>query len=67
MPAGSVIVFMGTLWHRGGANQSAAPRLAITPLYCEPWLRQIENQVLAAIRPTTPGPTTPERDVVRLR
>jgi hypothetical protein len=47
MPAGSVIVFMGTLWHRGGANQSAAPRLAITPQYCEPWLRQIENQVLA--------------------
>ena len=38
------IVFMGTLWHRGGANRSAAPRLAITPQYCEPWLRQIENQ-----------------------
>ena len=32
MPAGSVVVFMGTLWHRGGANRSAAPRLAITPL-----------------------------------
>jgi hypothetical protein len=31
MPAGSVVVFMGTLWHRGGANRSAAPRLAITP------------------------------------
>ena len=41
---------MGTLWHRGGANQSAAPRLAITPQYCEPWLRQIENQVLAVPR-----------------
>ena len=50
MPAGSVIVFMGTLWHRGGANQSVAPRLAITPQYCEPWLRQIENQVLAVPR-----------------
>ena len=47
MPAGSVVVFMGTLWHRGGANRSAAPRLAITPQYCEAWLRQIENQVLA--------------------
>lgn len=47
MPAGSVIVFMGTLWHRGGANRSAAPRLAVTPQYCEPWLRQIENQALA--------------------
>ena len=47
MPAGSVVVFAGTLWHRGGANRSAAPRLAITPQYCEAWLRQIENQVLA--------------------
>jgi ectoine hydroxylase-related dioxygenase (phytanoyl-CoA dioxygenase family) len=47
MPAGSVVVFMGTLWHRGGANVSARPRLAITPQYCEPWLRQIEQQVLA--------------------
>jgi ectoine hydroxylase-related dioxygenase (phytanoyl-CoA dioxygenase family) len=52
MPAGSVIVFLGTLWHRGGANRSAAPRLAITPQYCEPWLRQIENQVLAVPRET---------------
>lgn len=50
MPAGSVIVFMGTLWHRGGHNRSATPRLAITPQYCEPWLRQIEQQVLAVPR-----------------
>ena len=50
MPAGSVVVFMGTLWHRGGANRSGAPRLAITPQYCEAWLRQIENQVLAVPR-----------------
>jgi ectoine hydroxylase-related dioxygenase (phytanoyl-CoA dioxygenase family) len=47
MPAGSVVVFLGTLYHRGGANQSPEPRLAITPQYCEPWLRQIEQQVLA--------------------
>ena len=46
MSAGSVLVFTGTLWHRGGANRSTAPRLAITPQYCEPWLRQIEQQVL---------------------
>ena len=36
MPAGSVIVFMGTLWHRGGANRSTAPRLAITPSTASP-------------------------------
>jgi ectoine hydroxylase-related dioxygenase (phytanoyl-CoA dioxygenase family) len=50
MPPGSVLLFLGTLWHRGGANRSGAPRLAITPQYCEPWLRQIEQQILAVPR-----------------
>ncbi|HEU4840355.1 MAG TPA: phytanoyl-CoA dioxygenase family protein, partial [Ilumatobacteraceae bacterium] len=45
MPAGSVVVFAGTLWHRGGANRSDRPRLAITPQYCEPWARQQENMM----------------------
>lgn len=47
MPAGSVVVFQGTLLHRGGANQSNSVRLGITPQYCAPGLRQIENMVLA--------------------
>ena len=47
MPAGSAVVFAGSLYHRGGANQSDSIRLGITPQYCEPWLRQIENMVLA--------------------
>jgi ectoine hydroxylase-related dioxygenase (phytanoyl-CoA dioxygenase family) len=47
MPAGSVIVFSGSLYHRGGANKSDKPRLAITPQYCQPWLRQLENMVLS--------------------
>ncbi len=47
MPPGSVLIFSGSLYHRGGANDSAAPRLAITPQYCQPWLRQLENMVLA--------------------
>ena len=47
MPAGSVVVFAGTLWHRGGANNSGANRLGITPQYCEPWARQLENMILA--------------------
>lgn len=46
MPAGSVILFAGTLWHRGGGNRSDRPRLAITPQYCEPWARQQEQHVL---------------------
>jgi ectoine hydroxylase-related dioxygenase (phytanoyl-CoA dioxygenase family) len=47
MPAGSVIVFLGTLVHRGGANRSARPRLALSNQYCEPWARQQENYTLA--------------------
>jgi ectoine hydroxylase-related dioxygenase (phytanoyl-CoA dioxygenase family) len=50
MPAGSVLVFAGTLWHRGGANRTDTPRLAITPQYCEPWARQQEAQMLAVGR-----------------
>jgi ectoine hydroxylase-related dioxygenase (phytanoyl-CoA dioxygenase family) len=50
MPAGSVIVFLGTLLHRGGANASPAPRLALSNQYCEPWARQQENYVLSIPR-----------------
>jgi ectoine hydroxylase-related dioxygenase (phytanoyl-CoA dioxygenase family) len=48
MPAGSVLIFAGTLYHRGGAHTgSSGTRLAITPQYCQPWMRQIENMPLA--------------------
>jgi ectoine hydroxylase-related dioxygenase (phytanoyl-CoA dioxygenase family) len=47
MPAGSAVIFAGTLVHRGGAHRGTATRLAITPQYCEPWIRQIENLPLA--------------------
>jgi ectoine hydroxylase-related dioxygenase (phytanoyl-CoA dioxygenase family) len=50
MSAGSVVVFAGTLWHRGGANTTDRPRLAITPQYCEPWARQQEN-MMAVVGP----------------
>jgi ectoine hydroxylase-related dioxygenase (phytanoyl-CoA dioxygenase family) len=59
MPRGSALVFQGTLWHRGGANRSAAPRLAITPQYCQPWARQMENMVLAV--PPEVASTYPRR------
>lgn len=55
MPAGSVVVFPGTLWHRGGSNQSDAPRLGITPQYCQPWARQQENMTLAVPLPLAAG------------
>lgn len=46
MPAGSVIVFDAGTWHRGGANVSKGTRLAISPQYCQPWLRPQESQLL---------------------
>lgn len=50
MPAGSVVFFLGTLWHGAGANRSSATRMAATVQYCEPWARQQENYSLAVSR-----------------
>ncbi|MGH8530745.1 MAG: phytanoyl-CoA dioxygenase family protein [Nevskiales bacterium] len=50
MPAGSVVFFLGTLWHGGGANCSSGSRLAVTAQYCEPWARVQENMSLAVPR-----------------
>ena len=47
MKAGACLVFSGILIHRGGANRSPAPRLAITYQYCQPWGRTQENYFLA--------------------
>lgn len=52
MPAGSVVLFLGTTWHGGGANQSDQARLAATCQYCEPYLRQQENFLLEVSRDT---------------
>lgn len=46
MPAGSVLYFLSTLWHGGGRNISSADRVALTVQYCQPWIRQLENQML---------------------
>jgi ectoine hydroxylase-related dioxygenase (phytanoyl-CoA dioxygenase family) len=52
MPAGAAVVFLGTLVHRGGANRSDAPRLALSNQYCEPWARPQENYLLSVPRAT---------------
>lgn len=52
MPAGSVVFFVGTLWHGAGPNNSDKPRMAATAQYCEPWARQQENYSLAISRET---------------
>ena len=47
MPAGSLMIAKGNLWHRGGANTSKGNRLIVTPQYCAGWARQLENMALA--------------------
>ena len=59
MSPGSVVVFLGTTLHRGGANRSDGVRLGLTPQYCQPWVRQIENMALAV--PPDVVATLPER------
>ena len=46
MPAGSVLVFDGSIWHSGGANHTGESRLGIAMNYCAGWMRQQENQQL---------------------
>jgi ectoine hydroxylase-related dioxygenase (phytanoyl-CoA dioxygenase family) len=50
MPAGSLVLFAGTLLHRGGANSSATSRRAFSHQYCEPWGRQQENFIMSVPR-----------------
>lgn len=50
MPAGSVIVYDGALWHAGGVNASGARRVGIVCNYCVGWMRQEECQLLALPR-----------------
>jgi ectoine hydroxylase-related dioxygenase (phytanoyl-CoA dioxygenase family) len=46
MPAGSVLVWVGSLWHGGGANHTSERRVGIAMNYCAGWVRQQENQQL---------------------
>lgn len=46
MPAGSVLVWHGSLWHGGGANSTDERRCGIAMNYCAGWVRQQENQQL---------------------
>ena len=47
MPAGSVLVYHGTLVHAGGANRSEGERLGISIQYAAAWARQQENFMMA--------------------
>lgn len=47
MPAGSLMIFRGSLMHAGGANTTDRARLGVILEYCAGWLRAQENHVLA--------------------
>ncbi|MBK9180398.1 MAG: phytanoyl-CoA dioxygenase family protein [Acidimicrobiales bacterium] len=59
MQAGSVAIYLGTLWHGGGANTTDRRRLGVTFEYLAGWLRQQENQVL--VLPPERAAEVPER------
>jgi len=46
MPAGSILVWDGGLWHGGGANATGARRRGLAMNYCAGFIRQQENQQL---------------------
>jgi ectoine hydroxylase-related dioxygenase (phytanoyl-CoA dioxygenase family) len=47
MPRGSVVLYLGSTVHGGGANQTDQTRFAINIDYILGWLRQEENQYLS--------------------
>ena len=52
MPAGSVLIWHGSLWHGGGANATDQTRMGIAMNYCAGYIRQQENQQLGLPRET---------------
>jgi ectoine hydroxylase-related dioxygenase (phytanoyl-CoA dioxygenase family) len=47
MSKGSVLLYVGSIYHGGGANRSSVRRVGINLGYSLGWLRQEENQYLA--------------------
>lgn len=46
LPTGSALIYLGSVWHGGGANRSTKPRLGVVLHYAAAWLRPVENHVL---------------------
>jgi ectoine hydroxylase-related dioxygenase (phytanoyl-CoA dioxygenase family) len=60
MPAGSVMVFHGSLWHGGGANSTADDwRLGVNVQYCPGFVRQQQNPYFGI--PADVAATFPDR------
>ena len=59
MERGSVLLYVGSLYHGGGANTSDADRVGVNITYSVGWLRQEENQYLTV--PAEVARELPER------
>jgi ectoine hydroxylase-related dioxygenase (phytanoyl-CoA dioxygenase family) len=59
MPAGSAMLYVGSLWHGGGANTTQRSRMGVVLHYSAAWLRPVENHLLAVPRDVVRG--LPER------
>jgi ectoine hydroxylase-related dioxygenase (phytanoyl-CoA dioxygenase family) len=59
MPAGSALVYLGSVWHGGGANRTGKARLGVVLHYAAGWLRPVESHLLAV--PPDIARTLPER------
>ena len=59
MPAGSVMIYRGSVFHGGGANRTEQARLGVILEYVATWLRAQENHILAV--PPEIVRTLPER------
>ena len=55
MPRGSVLVYNGSLWHKGGANKTDRRRVGVAMNYCAGFIRQQENQQLGIPREIAAG------------
>jgi len=55
MPKGSVLVWVGSLWHGGGSNTTEERRVGIAMNYCAGFIRQQENQQLGIPQATVGG------------
>jgi ectoine hydroxylase-related dioxygenase (phytanoyl-CoA dioxygenase family) len=47
MPAGSALLYLGSVLHGAGANTTDRPRLGVVMHYSAGWLRPVENHVLS--------------------
>ncbi len=59
LPAGTALIYTGSVWHGGGSNRSDSNRLGVVLHYAVSWLRPVENHVLVV--PPAAAAHLPER------